>query len=85
MNYLINCSRCSLQYVGETVQKLHNRFNWNRTGFHQPSKYRFYQTISSKISIQIFEKFEEDKRTARMSSLHLEGSNVRKMDTEAGR
>ena len=45
----------------------------------------FYQTISSKISIQIFEKFEEDKRTARMSSLHLEGSNVRKMDIEAGR
>ena len=28
--HLIICNRCSLQYVGETVQE---RFNWQRTGF----------------------------------------------------
>ena len=33
MNYLITCNRRSLQYVGETVQKLNIRFNWHKTGF----------------------------------------------------
>ena len=33
MIYVINCNRYSLQYVGETVQKFNERFNWHKTGF----------------------------------------------------
>ena len=31
--YLITCEQCFLQYVGETVQKLNERFNLHKTGF----------------------------------------------------
>ena len=27
VSYIITCSRCSLQYVGETGQKINERFN----------------------------------------------------------
>ena len=37
--YLIPCTRCSLKHVRETAQKLNKRFNWQRTGSNQPSKY----------------------------------------------
>lgn len=36
---LIICCRCSLQYFGETVQKLNERFNLYKTGLKHPSKH----------------------------------------------
>lgn len=36
---LITCCRCSLQYFGETVQKLNERFNLHKTGLKHPSKH----------------------------------------------
>ena len=34
--YLITCCRCGLQYVGETVQSLRDRFSGHRTGIKNP-------------------------------------------------
>ena len=36
--YLITCCKCSLQYVGETLQKLNERFNLQKTGLKAPLK-----------------------------------------------
>ena len=36
--YLITCCKCSLQYVGETLQKLNERFNLQKTGLKAPFK-----------------------------------------------
>ena len=44
--YLITCSRCSSQYLRETVQKLKKRFNWHITSFNQCSKHGFYCILS---------------------------------------
>lgn len=55
--YLITCSRCSLQDIGVTAQKLNKRFNWHRTGFNQPgimTSVAFQQIISKKMSVVMF-------------------------------
>ena len=71
----ISCSRYSLQYVGETAQKLNKRFNWHRTGFNQPDNYGFCCILSdhshngvccnASSLVQILEKLEGNSRTAR--------------------
>ena len=71
--YLITCNRCCLQYVEKTVQKLNKRFNWQRTGFHQPGKYGFCHIVSdyfhkgiycnASYSAQLLEKLEGHGRT----------------------
>ena len=76
MIYLITCSRWSLQYVGETVQKLNKKFNFHRTGFNQPGKYSFCHIpsdhfhkdacCSSSCLVQILKKLKGNGGTARM-------------------
>ena len=44
--YLITCNRCFQQFVGETVQKLNKRFNWNRTGFNKSGKRSLCRILS---------------------------------------
>ena len=39
--YLITCTNCHLQYVGETALKLNLRFNNHRQGISKPEKYGF--------------------------------------------
>ena len=39
--YAITCNRCSLQCVGETLQKLNYMFNWHKTVISQRGKYGF--------------------------------------------
>ena len=70
--YLITCSNCCLQYVGETVQKLNERFNFHKTGFRHPQKHGHCRILSehftigkckgAKYSVQILEKLETDGR-----------------------
>ena len=45
MIYLINCNKCSLQYIGEPAQKLNKTFHWNETGF----KYSFSRILSDHL------------------------------------
>ena len=73
--YLRTCSRCSLQYVGETVQKLNERLNWHKSGFRNPKKYGFCRVLSNhfhkgickgaSFTVQILEKLEGNGRTSR--------------------
>lgn len=73
--YLITCNRCFLQYVGETCQRLNERFNWHRSGFKHPEKYGFCHILSdhfhkgvckdASYSVQILEKLEGNGRTER--------------------
>ena len=73
--YLITCSNCKLQYVGETVQKLNARFNKHRQGIKSPEKYGTCRILSNhfnegccrgkSFSVQILEKLEGNGRTAR--------------------
>ena len=45
--YLISCKRCGVQYVGETGQKLRNRFNNHRNRLRQLSNLYLYQHFTS--------------------------------------
>ena len=73
--YLLTCSRCSLQYVGETVQKLNERLNWHKSGFRNPKKYGYCRILSdhfhkgvcrnASFTVQILEKLEGNGRTKR--------------------
>ena len=73
--YLITCSRCQLQYVGETVQKINERINWHKSCFRHPKKYSFCRILSdhfhkgicknASFTVQIFEKLEGNGRTPR--------------------
>ena len=45
--YLISCKRCGVQYVGETGQKLRNRFNNHRNQLRQLSNLYLYQHFTS--------------------------------------
>ena len=45
--YLITCSRCSLQYAGETGQNINKRFHWHKVCFKNPQKHGFYYLIIS--------------------------------------
>ena len=40
-SYVITCSRCFLQFVGETNQKINEKFNWQEACFKNFKKYSF--------------------------------------------
>ena len=73
--YLITCTRCWLQYVGETVQKINERLNWHKSGFRNPKKYGYCRVLSEHFHkglcknasyiVQILEKIEGNGRTPR--------------------
>ena len=48
--YLITCKKCSLQYVGETAQKLRERFNHHASCFRHPEKDNTCIILSNHIS-----------------------------------
>ena len=48
--YLITCRKCSLQYVGETCQKLRERFNHHRSCIAHPDKDHNCRILSEHIS-----------------------------------
>ena len=68
-------SKCSLQYVGETVQQLNARFTAHRAGIKMPNKHGTCKILSSHFSkglckgsnytVQILEKLEGTGRTDR--------------------
>ena len=71
--YLLTCSTCGLQYVGETAQQLNTRFNGHRLGIKNPKKYGTCKILSnhfnkgvckgSEYSVQVIEKLEGSGRT----------------------
>ena len=70
--YWITCNRRTLQYVGETVQKLNKRFNWHWTGFNQPGKCGFCRILSNysrkgntSSSVQTLKELKGNGRAAR--------------------
>ena len=73
--YLLSCSTCGLQYVGETVQNLSTRFNGHRIGLKTPQKYGTCKILTthfnsglckdSAYTVQILEKLEGNGRTVR--------------------
>ena len=73
--YLITCNNCSLQYAGETVQKLNNRFTMHRTGIKSPEKHGTCRILTghfnegscknSSYSVSILEKLEGNGHTKR--------------------
>ena len=48
--YLITCDRCWLQYIGETCQKLNERFNWHNSCFRYPKKYSHCKILNLHFS-----------------------------------
>ena len=70
--YLLTCSTCHLQYVGETVQGLNERFTGHRSGIKNPAKYGSCRILSehfnngicsnSKYTVQLIEKLEGSGR-----------------------
>ena len=76
--YLITCNNCSLQYVGETVQKINGRFTSHRQGIKFPEKHGTCRILSghfnkgsckgAAFSVQILEKIEGSGRTGTRSS-----------------
>ena len=75
--YLLTCSTCGLQYVGETAQQLNARFNGHRLGMKNPKKYGTCKILSnhfdkgvckdSDYTVQVIEKLEGSGRTERHS------------------
>ena len=49
--YLITCSRCGLQYVGETVQSLRDRFSGHRAGMKNPFADNRCKILSKHFSV----------------------------------
>ena len=70
--YLITCKKCSLQYVGETCQKLRERFNHHNSCIKNPSKDHNCRILSEHFSkgsckgatytVKIIEKLKGDGR-----------------------
>ena len=85
--YLLTCSSCGLQYVGETAKQLNERFNKHRSGIKNPAKYGTCKILSnhftkgickgSKFSVQIIEKLEGSGRTER-KAIDKQASVVRR-------
>ena len=61
--YLLKCSICNIQYVGETVPWLHKRININRTAKsdceHMINKF-WNDCVGPSFSVQILEIFEDN-------------------------
>ena len=51
--YLINCCRCGLQYVGETVQSLRDRFTGHRTGMKNSFADRKCKILSKHFGVSL--------------------------------
>ena len=49
--YLINCCRCDLQYIGETVQYLRDRFSGHRKGMKNPFADNKYKILSKHFGV----------------------------------
>ena len=84
---MITCSKCFLQYVGETALKLNERFNIHKTGFRHPHKHGHCRILSehftlgkckgAKYTVQIIEKLEGNGRTKR-GGLDAKSTQLRK-------
>jgi hypothetical protein len=71
--YLLTCQKCQLQYVGETMQQLNERFGGHRSGFNHPEKFGSCHILSEHFtsglckdapySVQILEKLEGNGKT----------------------
>ena len=82
--YWITCNRRTLQYGGETVQKLNKRFNWHWTRFNQPGKCCFCRILSdhsrkgnTSSSVQTLKELEGNDRAAR-NALDASITSIRK-------
>jgi len=85
--YLITCSSCGLQYVGETVQTLSTRFSGHRSGIKDPKKYGTCRILTdhfnsglcrnSDYTVQILEKIDGSGRTNR-KAIDVSVSSYRK-------
>ena len=72
--YLITCKRCALQYVGETCQKLRERFKAHNAGILHPEKDNNCRILSEHFSkgpcqgatytVKILEKLDGDGRNS---------------------
>jgi len=70
--YLITCTKCNLQYVGETAQKLNARFNLHRSGIRNKDKINFCKRLCShfheglckdaEFTVNVIEKLEGNGR-----------------------
>ena len=73
--YLITCSNCSLQYVGETINKLNERFNKHDSAFSNNKTTAFCVILTNhfnsgkckgaKYTVNILEKLDGSGRTER--------------------
>ena len=69
---MISCCRCDLQYVGETVQSLRDRFSYHRAGMENPFADNRCKILSKRFSaglcrnasyiVNITEKLSESGR-----------------------
>lgn len=85
--YLLKCSNCKLQYVGETGLKINERFNLHRSGFRYAANYGYCKRLSNHFSegfcknanyhVQIIEKLEGNGRTGR-KALDSQVTSLRK-------
>ena len=85
--YLITCNEFYMQYVGDTVHTLNEKFNSHRIGFKNPGKYGFCKILSrhfhedkckgASCQVQILEKAEGNGRTFR-SGLDLSCTSLMK-------
>ena len=55
--YLITCNNSSLQYVGETVQKINDRFTTHRQGIKSPEKYGTCKILSDHFNKRLMQRF----------------------------
>ena len=88
--YLITCSRCGLQYVGETVQSLRDRFRGHRAGIKNPFSNNTCKILSrhfgsghcknADYQVQIIEKFEGSGRD--INGKPLPGMTSQRQKTE---
>ena len=70
--YLITCANCGLQYVGETVKRLNERFTSHRAGIKNPEKHGTCKILSnhfnkgkcigSHYTVQVIKKVESYRR-----------------------
>ena len=85
--YLITCTKCYLQYVGETVQQLNERVNFHMSGLRHPKKHGHCRILTehfttgkckgAKYKVQIIEKLEGNGRTER-GGLDAKSTQIRR-------
>ena len=90
--YLITCSNCFMQYVGETAQQLNIRFATHRASMRGKIKSKLGKWLAghflteicknAKYSVQIIEKWQGNSRTSRWAISLGEAVLRRKRETE---